>query len=442
MEENNVITKVSRGVKTSVSFKIFTIFFLALILLIPASMIQSLIREREQRKGDVIQDISSKWGNAQTLTGPVITLPYKLYYRDKDNKISHSIRYMHFLPDNLNFNCKVDPEIRYRGIYEAVLYKTQVEITGNFPLPDAGILNIPAKDVVWSGAFISMGISDMRGIMDQIKVKFNADDLVMNPGVATNQVTKTGISSKIDLSEQAKTYSFKMNLNLNGSYRLGFVPVGKTTTASVSSTWQNPSFDGSFLPVSRTINDQGFSAKWKILHLNRSYPQQWTGDKYELGASDFGIKFFIPVDIYQKATRTAKYALMFIVFAFSAFFFSEIINKLRLHPIQYLLVGFAITIFYVLLISISEHVNFDMAYLISGLSVLLLISGYAKSVLKNMRLTGMISGLLFVLYSYLYIILQLEDYALLMGSIGLFAVLSAAMYMTRKIDWYDVKFEN
>ncbi len=442
MEMNTALKKVSSGIKNSVSFKIFTIFILILILLIPASMIQSLIREREARKKTVIDEITSKWGEAQTITGPVITVPYKDYYENEDGKKSFIIRYMHFLPDDLDFNCKIFPEIRYRGIYEAVLFRTQIEITGNFPRPDIGSMNISKDNVVWSGVHITVGISDLRGINDQVKTIFNADELIMNPGVETNQVIATGISSKIDLSHQTEKYPFKLNINLNGSHKLSLVPVGKTTTASMASTWTAPSFEGAYLPVSREINEDGFSAKWKILHLNRSYPQQWIGEKYKVDSSNFGIKMFIPVDTYQKSTRTAKYALMFIVFGFGSFFFSEIMNKVRLHPIQYLLVGFSITIFYVLLISISEHVNFDIAYLISGASVIALISGYAKSVLKSLRLAGMVAGILFVLYTYLYILLQLEDYALLMGSIGLFVVLGTVMYMTRKMDWYAIKFEN
>jgi len=442
MNESKSISKVTGGIRNSVSFKVFTIFILILILLIPASMIQSLIYEREARKGAVITEISSKWGNEQKISGPIITIPYKKYYKDKDGNELHVIRYIHVLPDELDFRCEVIPEIRYRGIYQAVLYNTKVDMTGSFPYPEIKNMNIPEHDIVWSGAYLCMGISDMRGIKDQVKVTFNKEEFLMNPGMDTNEVINAGISSKVNLIEDKKIFPFKMSINLNGSYRLSFVPVGKTTTASMTSTWENPSFDGDFLPVSRSIGKDGFEATWKILHLNRSYPQQWTGEKYKLDGSDFGVKLFIPVDIYQKSTRTAKYALMFIVFAFIAFFFSEVMTKVRLHPIQYLLVGFSITIFYILIISISEHVNFEMAYLISGISVIVLISGYSKSVLKDSRLTAMVSGVLFILYTYLYILLQQEDYALLMGSIGLFIVLSTVMYLTRKIDWYAIKFDN
>ena len=191
----------------------------------------------------------------------------------------------------------------------------------------------------------------------------------------------------------------------------------------------------------RIIDNNGFSANWKIFDLNRNYPQCWIGNSHNVDNSAFGVELFIPVDIYQKSIRTVKYALMFIVLTFIAFFFSEVMNRLRVHPIQYLLIGLAISIFYILLISISEHTTFNFAYMVSSLAVIMLITGYAKSILKNNRMSVMVGSVLVILYGYLFIILQLEDYALLMGSIGLFIVLSLVMYITRKIDWYAIRFD-
>lgn len=440
MNEQSVIKNVSGGIKNSVSFKVFTIFLLILILLIPTTMIKSLIYEREARKEDVIREISSKWGNEQKIIGPIITIPYKKFYKDKEGNKSFTIQNMHFLPEELDIQSEIFPEIRYRGMYEAVLYNTKIDIVGSFKKPD--IMNIPEKNVIWSGANICLGISDMRGIKDQVETTFGEEEILMNPGMESKDVLAKGISSKVNFNQHEKRYPFKIKMNLNGSYRLSFVPVGKTTTAIMKSAWADPSFEGAYLPESRAIDSNGFKAKWKVLYLNRPYPQQWLKSKYKLDDYDFGVKLYIPVDIYQKSMRTAKYALLFIVFAFIAFFFSEIMNRLRVHPIQYVLIGFAITLFYVLLISISEHVSFDMAYFISTIAVVVLISGYAKSILKHVRLAVMVSGILLSLYTYLYILLQLEDYALIMGSIGLFVVLSVVMYLTRNIEWYSIKFEN
>ncbi len=441
MNENNMLSDSPGETNNSVGFKMVIIFVLILALLIPSAMVKSLIRERESRKHDVINEISSKWGEAQTITGPVISIPYKHHVIDKNGKRTETTKYMHFLPDRLDVKSEILPEIRYRGIYETVLYNTKTLLNGSFSYPEVSEMNVPIEDIVWTGAFISVGISDMRGIKDQITASFNKDVITMNPGIETNDVICSGISSKIRLHDQTKEYKFSMAINLNGSHILNFVPVGETTFVSMNSTWPDPSFGGAYVPNTYDVSKDGFKAEWKVLHLNRNYPQHWTGDRYNLNASSFGVKLFMPVDTYQKTDRIAKYALMFIVFTFLAFFFSEVMNKLRVHPIQYLLVGCAIVIFYSLLISISEHINFNLAYLISSLATVILITGYAKSILKSKRLSNMVGAVLTSLYIYMYILLQLEDYALLMGSMGLFVVLGIIMHLTRRIDWYSIKLE-
>ncbi len=429
------------SLRNSVTLKLIVMVFLVLLLLIPTSMVSSLIKERKARKEEVIGKLSSKWGDKQTITGPIISIPYKKYNTNDTENNSYTIRYMHFLPDSADIRGRINPEIRYLGIYETVLYKSSLSIKGVFPKLQFDQLNVLNSDIIWDGVVISLGIADMRGVGDQIKASINGDSLVMNPGLVTNEVIKSGVSSKIGIDWQMDSLYYEFDINLNGSQRIDFIPVGKQTTVSIESGWPDPGFDGAFLPVTRDITESGFSASWKILDLNRNYPQYWTNIKYDLESSAFGIKLAIPVDIYQKSTRTVKYALMFIVFAFTAFFFSEVFNRIKLHPIQYLLIGLAIVLFYSLLISISEHTNFDIAYWISCLSIIGLITGYSKSILKKARMALMVGGILTVLYGFLYIILQLEDYALLMGSIGLFVVLGLVMFFTRKIDWYDIKFE-
>jgi inner membrane protein len=217
-----------------------------------------------------------------------------------------------------------------------------------------------------------------------------------------------------------------------------FVPVGIETEVECSSEWNNPSFTGNFLPDSREVSENGFKANWKILHLNRNFPQKWTGTDFNIYSSVFGVEFLIPVDDYQKTMRTAKYAIMFITFTFLSFFLIELLNKKAIHPIQYLLIGFSLLVFYTLLLSLTEHMMFNLAYIIAGLANIILISAYTKSVLKSTQQTFIILGILLLLYGYLFVVLQLQDYALLMGSIGLFIVLATLMYLTRKIDWFSV----
>ncbi|MBF0227781.1 MAG: cell envelope integrity protein CreD [Desulfobacterales bacterium] len=351
------------------------------------------------------------------------------------------INYIHFLPKELNINGTLYPEIRYRSIYETVLYNAKLTIEGSFSYPDSNELSILQENILWHNASISLGISDMKGIKESIAAKINEQEIFMNPGINPTDVMASGVSCKIMLPVNSKDISFKFEINLNGSEEINFIPVGKTTNISINSTWNSPSFTGEFLPVKRNIDEKGFTAEWKILHLNRNYPQQWVESSYQIYTSAFGVKLFIVADIYQKSMRTVKYAIMFILFTFTGFFFSEIINKKRLHPIQYLLIGFTIIIFYTLLISISEHINFNIAYLMSSASIILLITGYSKGILGSKYLSLTVFGMLTVLYGYLYIVLQLEDYALLMGSIGLFVVLSLIMYVTRNIDWYSLNFK-
>ncbi len=438
MDKQDTLKKAGDFIRNSATVKIFSIGFLVIVLLIPTSMVSSLMRERKSRRDSVVKEISHKWGDSQTITGPFFTVPFKSFYKDEKDRLKYNIRYLHILPKNIYISGQIDPQIRYRSIYEAVLYNTKINIEGNFTLPEPNKSDIDPENVLWEKAIFSIGITDMRGIQDNILIKVNENNYKANPGLKTNDIATSGVQCAIPLSATENDITFSLQLNLNGSEQIHFVPVGETTSVNLESTWPSPSFNGSFLPATREITNKGFAAAWNILHLNRNFPQFWVGKQYKVNKSSFGLKLLITADVYQKSVRISKYALMFIVFTFSAFFFSEIINKKRVHPIQYILIGLAIILFYVLLISISEHLNFDIAYILSAIAITTVITGYSKSVLRNNRFMLTVFGILIALYAYLYIILQLEDYALVMGSIGLFTGLSIVMYITRKIDWYSL----
>ena len=241
--------------------------------------------------------------------------------------------------------------------------------------------------------------------------------------------------------KDSSTYQFKLSLNLKGSQLLYFTPVGKVTDINLSSDWPNPSFNGAFLPDKREISEKGFKANWNILHLNRNFPQIWTGSQHTISKSSFGIDLILPVDNYQKSYRSIRYAILFIGFTFLVFFFIEVLNKVFIHPVQYILVGVALIVFYTLLLSFSEHMKYNLAFIISALSTLLLIAGYVKAILKSSQLSLLISGILTVLYTFIFVIIQLQDYALLIGSIGIFIILGLVMYFSRKIDWYNLSLE-
>jgi len=424
------------NLKNSIGIRLFIIGFMTLILLIPSVLIQELISERESRRDSVADEISQKWGNKQTITGPVITIPYKHYFKSED-RVEHTIRYAHFLPENLNIKGSITPETRYRGIYEVIVYNSNLSISGNFKPVNFNRLNVPPDDYLVDDAFVSFGITDMTGIRDVINIRWNETEYLANPGIESNDVLPSGISIS-PVIEAGKEYSFDFGLNLNGSTGLYFSPAGEVTNVELSSGWPDISFAGTYLPAERDVNESGFDASWSVLHLNRNFPQQWLGPGQELLQSAFGIELLLSVDEYQKTMRTAKYAIMFISLTFLTFFMIELLSKKAIHPVQYLLTGFALLIFYTLLLSLSEYVVFNLAYLLASSAIILLITVYSYRILSDKVKTAIIFGVLAILYGYLFILLQLQDYALLMGSIGLFIVLAFVMYLTRHIDWFEI----
>ena len=435
--------------ETNIFLKSGMILIIALLLLIPASMIRSLIYEREYTRQEAITEVSSRWSEAQTITGPVLSIPYYRYVRQASGeppveKIVQVRDYIHILPEDLQITGKIDPQRRYRGIYEVVVYNSSLDLNGRFNTSLLKDLDIPVKDILFDMAFISMGISDLRGIESQISMNWNGEPLAFNSGTVTTGVIESGINTGVPLKAESNTeYEFSLTLELKGSRHLFMVPVGRNTTANITSDWSNPSFTGAFLPVKREIDESGFEADWKVIHLNRNYPQIWTGSQYNynLLESAFGINLLLPVDSYQKSMRTIKYAILFIALTFMVFFFVEIINKKFIHPVQYILVGLALVLFFSLLLSISEHLPFNWAYIVSALSTILVVTGYVKAILKSMQLTFLVSSILVVLYGFIFVLIQLQDYALLIGSIGLFFILATVMYFSRKIDWYNLDFQ-
>jgi len=426
------------SLKNSVGLRLAIIGFLSLVLLIPAALIQGLISEREQRRDNAVFEVSDKWGERQIIAGPILTVPYKNLIKDEKGNLLSVIAYAHFLPENLTINAELFPELRYRGIYEVVLYNAKLQIRGDFLPPNFNQHSIAPENILWKDAFLALGLSDLKGIRDVVKVKWNDEELTANAGVDSKEVLEIGISVKPKVTTAAESFAFAIDLDLNGSGEIGFAPVGKETTVKVASQWGNPSFAGEFLPIQRQVQSGQFSAEWKVLHLNRNYPQQWLGSQHKIMDSSFGVKLLLPIDEYQKTMRTAKYAIMFIALTFLTFFLTEVLNKKVIHPIQYILIGLALILFYTLLLSFSEHLKFNSAYLLSSLAIIALVTTYTKSVLSNNLATAIIAGVLIILYGFLYIILQLQDYALLLGSLGLFIILAMVMYVTRKIDWFAI----
>jgi len=433
----DALQETKHWLKNSITLKLLVIGILVLVMLIPTEMIKSLINERSQNCQQVMEEVTNKWGSRQTITGPILTIPYKTV-KVEDGKEVEYLSYAHFLPEKLNVTGHINPEIRNRSIYKVILYNTKLAVSGGFVKPDFMSLNIDPKCALWDEAFITIGIPDMRGIKKDIEFDWNNQKYQCKPGVLNKQIIQSGINTKVAVNPDSSVHNFNFSVNLNGSEYLGFIPIGKETHAKLESTWASPGFSGAFLPEPRTIKSSGFTADWNILYLNRNYPQQWTStDSHEIQSSAFGVELVYPVDHYQKSTRAAKYAVMFLFLTFLVFFITEIIKKSRIHPVQYLLVGIALIIFYTLLISLSEYLGFNIAYLIASMATISLITGYAMSVVKNQKACLSIGAFLLALYGFLFVLLQLEDLSLLIGSIGLFIILAIVMRVSRKIDWYS-----
>jgi inner membrane protein len=457
MEQKNNFDRFNEWMRSSILLKLIIIGFITLIMMIPTSMIMSLVRDRQNLRDNVTAEVSSKWGQSQVLFGPVISIPYAAV-QTVEGKTTTYTEYAHIFPDDLKIKGSVAPTIRNRGIYNVMLYNSKLKLKGNFSVANSKDLKI--GNLQWDKAQINLGIKDLKGIKSASSMTINGNVVAFQPGINTSQLFSNGMHINIPIKEDDKL-AFDMDLDLNGSQSLRFVPIGKTTEVTLQSNWKNPSFVGNFLPENSKITNEGFSASWKILNFNRGFGQQGTGSFVNIDNADpisgdlgyayassepkidkpFGVRLLLPVDEYQKNNRSVKYAIMLIILTFTTFFFIEILSKKRFHPIQYLLVGFTIVLFYIAMLSFSEHIHFNTAYWISCAITLGMTTLYSKAVFQNTKLAAIVFAIMGIFYLFFYSILQLEDYALLMGSCGLILILASVMYLTRNIDWYDMRSE-
>ncbi|MFO7938158.1 MAG: cell envelope integrity protein CreD [Bacteroidales bacterium] len=432
--------KKGSWIRNSATVKLLTITVLMLLLLIPASMIQSIIQERERRNLEAVEEVSKRWASAQEIKGPILTIPFRYVYEEK-GKTKTATKHWYLLPENLTIHGKILPKKLQRGIYDVIVYNSDLSLSGKFILKKPPM---PGKkvEILYDQAFLTVGISDLRGIKDKIRVNWNAQTLDVEPGSNIAHQIQSGVTIALpDLAAKKQAdYKFDFKLNLQGSKTLNFVPVGSTTVVKLTSPWQSPSFNGNFLPANRELTKEGFYAEWKVLELNRNFPQTWVDKSQytEMGNAVFGVDFILPLDDYQKSMRSAKYAVMTIALTFLIFFLVEVLYKKKIHPLQYALVGLALVLFYILLVSITEHLNFNIAYGISTVAIVLLISFYSISIFHDRKLSIMLLTTISAVYAFLFVTLQLVDYALLMGSLGLLLMLGATMYFTRNIDWYQL----
>ena len=410
---------------------------LILIMLIPTIFVANLVNERQQRQADVVKEVSSKWAASQTIAGPYLYVPFTRVEKDKADKPVLVTDHVLILPDNLRIDGTLTPEIRPRSIYKVLLYRTNLKSSGNFTIHFPKELE--PESVQWQNIKLCFGVNDFKGIEEKIVIAFNGHDYELSPGLPATNIDSNGLSAAVSLQpiDLDKNIDFHTEIKMKGSEQLHFIPLSGNTTVSLRSTWQNPSFDGNNLPTERKVDQGGFSSTWTINKANLPYSTVLKNAPLNTADYSFGVSMLQPADQYAKTMRSVKYAILIIGLTFSLFFIVEVMQHKPVHPVQYILVGLALVIFYTLLLSLSEFILFDQAYLIAAVATIALITLYAKGHFKRWQTATLFGTVLSGLYGFIFVLVRLEDTALLIGSVGLFAILALVMYSSRNIQWYQ-----
>ena len=427
------------------------------VLLVPLGMIRGLVAERESRRREAVAEIAQAWGGPQTVLGPVLVVPHRVVRKEvvvpppapgmpastvvtPVEKTRVETAYAAFLPDRLAFEGRLVPERRKRGLFEAAVYAVELKATGTFPAADLRALGIDPEAADFPGAFLSVAVSDTRGIREEASVAWDGASVRFRPGPGPSGLGDAGLNAPLASLDPAKTHAFSFTLRLRGTESLSVAPLGASTEATLSSPWPSPSFTGTFPPETRTVGASGFTAAWRVSSFGRPYPQAWRAcpPKDQIAASAFGARLYLPADEYQQTTRALKYAVLFVGLTFLAFALFEVLGHARLHPLQYLFVGFALALFYLLLLSLGEHAGFGVAYLSAASATTLLVAGYSVWALSGAARGVLLGAALASLYGTLYVLLRLEDWALLLGAGVLFAILAGLMFGTRRVDWWTL----
>jgi len=445
----------SFGRRHSTIIKLLGVGALVLVLLIPLVMITGVLSDRLSRRNEAVADITSSWGGEQNVIGPVLGIPFQYKLKavketpSPDGKMERreveetAIGTAYFLPESLKIDGDAQTQTLHRGIYDAAVFRAQVILSGKFAPPDFGPLKIDLKDVQWKDAFVTIALNDLRGTREGLVLDWGGTKRPMLPGSQVPGYT-TGATASLGSDQPiANEITFSIPLDFNGSEGVFFAPFGVQNDATLKSNWPDPAFRGSFLPAERSVRPDGFNATWRVSYYGRDYPQSWTSrggnERFNVQSvtnSRFGANFLEILDAYRYVERSIKYGVLFLVLVFTTFFLFEVSARQRIHPFQYLMVGAALCLFYLLLLSISEFIGFSWAYLIAAVASTMLITWYCRFFLGGGVRTLMISAGLAGVYTFLYITLRQQDYALLMGAIALFIVLAVVMYVTRRVDWY------
>lgn len=429
--------------------RLIGVAILALVLLIPLQMVRSVVRERYQTYNGVVAEIAGAWSGDQRVAGPVLAIPYteKVAIRDEfitpqgEKKVTQRWetrqRRAVILPDLLSYDGSLAPEIRRRGIYRVQVYSADLEISAVFQNLRATVEALSSadqlEDIRWSEAVVGFGLSDPRGIIEVEGFEINGHSVQVRPGTTLGDVAPRGFHAPVgDIASDS--LDVQLPMKIRGSGGLRFLPLGATTRASLRSEWPHPSFIGDVLPAVREITDDGFSAEWTIPLLNRSYPQAWSSCMtVGINEIEAGVRLFEPVGLYDLVTRAVKYGLLFITLTFLTLGLIEFVTDTRLSLVQYLLIGVALALFFLILIALAEHMGFTIAYLLASAAVVVINTLYCAAILPRRSLAATVGGILTAIYAILFTILRAEDYALLGGTLLLVVALTVTMYFTRRM---------
>ncbi len=426
MTKDNLLTSVSK----SISVKLGVIFFLILIMQIPLSSVRSLIHERQNMENKAHREISQRWGDSQQIATPVLVITRETQAEKE------TVQSRFTLQSNVSdFVIDLKAQKRYLGIYQAAVYQSKIKLTGSINV-DLDVFQIENSQL---STQLFVPIRSLTGLKNIEQININGKKIKQQAyQQGNNQQVGFAVGiNKNDLID--KILSYEIEFSLAGSQQFDLIPNARKTTVSMQSNWSAPSFVGDYLPDERSINDEGFKAQWQVNKLNLA--ADTTSNFIKNQQTSFGVKIYIPANTYQVNERTVKYSFLIILLTFAGFFLSELFFKIRLHPFQYLLIGFSISTFYLLLLSLSEYLHFNLSFLISASAIIALISGYSSVVLHQKK-RGVYTGILFaILYGFIFILVKAEQTSLLMGSLGILFILTTIMYLTRKINWYEVGIE-
>jgi len=430
------------GFTRSPMFRLAFLALLVVLLQIPILAVSLLVSERQQRRDGAVAEVSSKWGRAQSITGPALVVPYRVRVEtdrpDGSRVVRERVDRAVFLPETLAADGKLVPEERRRGIFGVPVYTLGLALSGTFASPDLAALGIAPGDVVADGVHLVVGISDVRAVQSAVELAWGDGKSAFLPGPGQLAGVASGIHAPATLPPPGAPLAFSFPLSLHGTVGFTMTPAAKQTDVTLASRWPSPSFQGEWLPTEHDVRADGFTARWSIPYLGRNVPQAWANSEplgERLAAARFGVDLIRPVDTYRMTARSVSYATLFLVMTLLAVFLAEVLAGIRVHPVPSLLLCTALCAFYLLELSLAEHLGFATAYVIAAAAVTLMIGAYGVVALRAYRRGLALGAGIAGLYAYLYVVLIAEDYALLLGAIGLFALLAAVMFATRRVDW-------